>query len=295
MFKELSIVITVCLSQTAIAQTDTIKFHLTDHNNISIEAVFNEADTLNLMFHTAAGDVALIKDATQNLNGIKWDSETTVQSWGGESHARYSASNLVQIGNYKTDSISIWEDERSGPGTDGKFGPDLFGDKIIEIDFDERILILHEKLPIKAEDYEKIPLISENGFMFIEGISTIEDKDYQNRFLIHSGYGGAILYDDQFAKDSRIGEHVEIIKEEELKDSYGNILKTKQGKLPKFIVGDEEFTDIPVGFFEGSIARQQMSVMGGNLLKRFNLIFDAERTHVYMKANSLKELPYVKS
>ena len=43
------------INQMLIAQ-DTIPFVLTDANNISIQSILNETDTLNLMFHTAAGD-----------------------------------------------------------------------------------------------------------------------------------------------------------------------------------------------------------------------------------------------
>jgi hypothetical protein len=45
--------------------------------------------------------------------------------------------------------------------------------------------------------------------------------------------------------------------EKELRDSYGNVLKTKKGKLPKSVIGKEAFKDIPAGFFEGTIRRQK--------------------------------------
>ena len=50
---------------------DTIPFRLTDHNNISIIAILNDADTLDLMFHTAANGVTLIQEVAENLKTIK--------------------------------------------------------------------------------------------------------------------------------------------------------------------------------------------------------------------------------
>lgn len=244
------------------------------------------------MFHTAVSGVTLIKEVTEKLTKIKWTQGDKVKSWGGESEARYSENNSLQISKFKWDSISIWENEYSGPATDGKFGLNLFKGKIMEINFEKSILLIHETLPNKIIEYEKLPLIYENDFMFIEGTSRIGNQNYPNRFLIHTGYGGAILYDDKFVEESKIGEQIEITEEQELKDSYGNIVKTKKGNLPKFTVGEEEFKDIPVGFFEGSIGRQKMSVIGGNLLKRFNLIIDSRRENIYIKSNQLKDLPY---
>ena len=273
---------------------DTIPFELTSHNNISIKAVLNKKDTVKLMFHTAASSVTLTSAATEKLASIQWDTEEDVSSWGGNATARYSASNALVIGNLNWDSLAIWETQESGPGTDGKFGPNLFAGKGIEIDFEQGVIILHDTLPSKVEGFTKVPVFYEDEFMFVEGISTISGEDYPNKYLIHSGYGGAILFDDKFTAESNIGAQIEILEEKELKDSYGNVLKIKKGKLPKFAIGDVVFKDLPVGFFEGTIGRQQMSVIGGDLLKRFNLIIDVKRETLYIKPNSLMELAYSK-
>lgn len=45
---------------------DTIPFQLTAHNNLSIKAVVNKQDTVDLMFHTASSGVTLIKKPLKN-------------------------------------------------------------------------------------------------------------------------------------------------------------------------------------------------------------------------------------
>ncbi|MFK7970374.1 MAG: hypothetical protein AB8F95_08410 [Bacteroidia bacterium] len=277
--------------QTSTA-VDTIPFELTDHNNIKIQAVLGDADTLDLMFHTAAGSISLTTSATEKLKGIHWDTETEVGSWGGRANTRYSANNAITIGALHWDSVEIWEDEHSGPGTDGKFGPSLFEGYVIEVDFDKNVLILHDSLPPKADGYVKVPVNIDRGMLFIEGTSTIDGVNYKNQFLVHSGYGGALLYDDKFAAESRIGERIEIIDEKELKDSFGNVVKINKGSLPTLTIGNAALTDVPVGFFQGKIGRQQMSVIGGDLLKRFNIILDADRTCMYLNPNRLKDIAY---
>lgn len=269
---------------------DSIPFHLTDHNNLSIETILNNEDTIHLMFHTAVSGLSLTKEATQDLNSIQWDSSEKVKSWGGQSDARYSGSNSLAIGSFHWDSLAIWEDERSGPGTGGKFGPDLFEGKHIEINFDEHLLIIHEQLPETTTSYEELPLTINHGMMFLSGSSLVGDLLISNNFLIHSGYGGAILYDDQFVADHQLGQFIEITDEQELKDSYGNILKTKKGTLEEFRIGNEVFSNVPVGFFEGSIGRQKISVIGGELIKRFNLIINADRNLIYIRPSHFKSL-----
>jgi len=273
---------------------DTIPFDFTEYNNIAINAVLNNEDTTRLMFHTAASDLSLTQDATRRLGNISWgDKVGGVKSWGGSSgESRVSTNNTMKIGNTQLDSLTIWENKNSGHTTDGKFGPNFFEAKHIEINFDASIIVVHNALPIKAKDYYKLPIKFENGFMFVEATSNIGAEQIKNQFLLHSGYSGMILFDDKFVEENDISDHVEITGERNLTDSAGNVMIEKKALLPRFLFGDTEFQDIPVGFFEGAIGRQKMSVIGGDLLKRFNIIIDANRENLYIKSNTLNSFAF---
>lgn len=117
------------------AQSDTIPFILSDHNNMIIASVINGVDSVDLMFHTDASGIALIKSSTDSLTSIVWGEAGAAISWGGEHDSRMSANNSLSIGKMHWDSLGVFEDERSGPYTDGKFGPDLFEGKCIEVNF----------------------------------------------------------------------------------------------------------------------------------------------------------------
>jgi len=275
-------------------KSDTIPFYFTSYNNIVVDALINEKDSVRLMFHTAANDVSLIEKSTKDLSSISWnDKASGVMSWGGSSgESRVSMNNRVQIGRFQLDSLSIWENKNSGHATDGKFGHNFFEGKHIEVNFDSSLMIVHDALPVKMEEYDELPLSFENGFMFIEAISMVGEKEIPHRYLVHSGYSGAILYDDKFAEEKNIANHIDIIKETRLSDSAGNVLIEKKGKIHRLILGNTSFDDMPVGFFQGAIGRQKMSVLGGDLMKRFNIIFHANRDVIYLKANSLHSEPF---
>ena len=267
----------------SITVVDTIPFKLSKHNNIIVEAILNSSDTINLMVHTAANSASVIKSSSTRLNSLKWNNELTESSsWGGKGTSRYSKANTLKIGAMVFDSLSIWENENSGPGTDGKFGLNFFDDYVVEINFDESLIKLHHILP-NTDGYVKINLDNRDGLLFIKGKSHIDSSAYDNPFLIHSGYSGALLFDDKFSTETQMGQYIKITSEEELKDSYGNILVTKNGVLSKFSLGEMQFYDVPIGFFEGTVGRQQMSVIGGGFIKQFNLIFDKNRREIYLK------------
>ncbi|TDE11256.1 hypothetical protein E0F88_25410 [Dyadobacter psychrotolerans] len=250
-------------------------------------------DTVNLMFHTAASSLTLTEDAVKKMSSLVFDRTDSVKSWGGnENTSRFSKKNTLQIGNRQWEHVSIWENMNSGPQTGGKFGIDLFEGKSIEIDFDKKVIVLHPKLPGKARRFEKLKLIYENEMMFVEAGCEVGGKLLVNRFLIHSGYSGSVLLDDQFTAVNKIDGQLKIVDQKALKDSFGNILMTKKAVLPSFKLGSKHMTNIPVGFFTGALGRQKMSIIGGDLLKRFNMIIDTERANIYLQESKLKNSEY---
>ncbi len=270
-----------------------IPFQLTDHNNLSIQAVLNGKDTVHLMFHTAASSVTLIEESIKKLTSLHFSGADTVKSWGGGGNtSRYSENNTLQIGNLTWEQVPIWEDRYTGYGTDGKFGPGLFKDKAIEIDFDKNIIVLHSSLPAKAKHYTKLNAVFKNDMLFVEAACYTGSKTITNSFLIHSGHSGCLLLDDQFVASNKLGDQLKVTDIKELKDAYGHVLKVQKAILPGFLFGKTTLTNVPAGFFEGAIGRQKMSIIGVDLLKRFNIIIDAQRTFVYLKPNQLQKTPF---
>ncbi len=271
-------------SERAKRQTQLeIPFKLTKHNNISIETVLNDEHKLALMFHTAANEVSLTKQTLEKLPEIKLDLETDVESWGGESKTRFARGFKLSFGPVQLDDVTIFQSLHSGHQTDGKFGPRQLKSQFIEIDFDRSKILLHQTLPEKTSDWERLAIKIENGMMFIDGNIHNGENVVKQRFMIHSGYSGFALLDDEFVAKHKYINELEIIDESELTDSGGNKLKTKKSLLPHFSLGAIEFDDVPVSFFSGAIGRQKFSVLGGDFLKRFNLVFDLENKALYLK------------
>lgn len=272
----------------------TIPFRLTKFNNIVIKVVLNEKDTADLMFHTAAGDITLTEEAAARLKTIHFDGTVdSVQSWGGNANqSGYSRNNSVSINQFQKDAVTIWKDLNSGYETDGKFGPSLFGDKVVEIDFDKKLLIVESSLPRKARKYEKLSIVPGDDAIFIKAVCKTKDRSFENTFMLHSGYSGAVLLDDSFAARTSIGKLIPITGEKKLSDAYGNIITTKKGLLPFFELGTQTISSVPVGFFEGALGRQTISVIGGDIIRRFNWVIDRKKGYVYIKKNKLLTSPF---
>ncbi len=277
-------------------RTVSIPFTLTSYNNISINAVLNKTDTVNLMFHTAANSMTLTEEAVKRLKSLRFtDNTDSIKSWGGQANSsRLSINNQLSIEKLSFDSIAIWENVNSGQFTDGKFGMNLFDGWNVEVNFDRSKIYLTKKLKKNLRGYQVCSLINDNDLLFLEATCKVNDSSFTNSFLLHSGYSGALLLDDQFAAQHQLGARLTITGENTLKDSYGNTVKTKQAVLPFLEIQTLKLADVPVGFFEGNIGRQTMSVLGGDVLKRFTLIFTKDRRTVYLKPNKLTGSQYRK-
>lgn len=276
-----------------VSSFSVIPFTLTTANNLSVNAILNRQDTVHLMFHTAANAVALTEEAVKTVKSLAFSRTDSVKSWGGSGNSsRFSPHNTLQLGNLSWQGLPIWEDKYSGPQTDGKFGINLFTGKVMELNFDTQLLTIRSHLPDNIGQYEKHKLITDNDMLFIDVSCVVGSQTLTNRFLLHSGYSGALLLDDQFVDQHHLDQQLRVISEKELKDSFGNVIKTQKAIVPKVKIGNQTLTDVPVGFFPGALGRQKMSILGGDLLKRFNVIIDAQREYIYLKPNAWLHKPY---
>ena len=263
-----------------------VPFRLNSQNNIVVRATLNEEDSLSLMLHTAVSDLMLTEEAVRKTNTIQFSDSIKMKSWGGEANSRVSKANQLQMGTLVFTGIDIFEDKNSGMGTDGKFGLDLFQNRIVEINFDSQNIILYDSLPQQAEQFERIKVVNQGGMLLVQGTCSIDDKDYNNLFLIHSGYAGGILLDDDFVASSGVDGQIKLTDEASLTDSFGNMIKIKKGIMPKFMIGSLSRLDVPVGFFSGASGTQKMSIMGCEVLRHFNLIFDISQNDLYLTART---------
>jgi Aspartyl protease len=275
----------------AFSQTDTIPFTLNRQSNICVKARINYSDTLTLMFHSASTGITLTRTTVDTKLALSATQSDTVQTWGGSAESQYSEGNTLKIGKLTWDNQTIYINENSGANTDGKFGHDFFSDKILEFDYDNKWLLAHAKLPQKARKYHKMNLYVSDGALFMEGGLTIGSTLYRDTFMIHTGYGGAILLDPSIGDQYNMKAQLATISSSELRDAYNNVFKIETKQLPELRIGNKRLKNVPLSFAARS-SEIPMKVFGNDLLKRFNVIFDFEKRHIYLKMNGLADVAY---
>ncbi|WP_291065182.1 MULTISPECIES: hypothetical protein [unclassified Empedobacter] len=272
-----------------------IPFRLTKYNNILVPVIINQKDTVQLMLHTGSDYITIIEDSYKKMKSISIsDTLNNVTSWAGYSDMKMSQNNVIKFGNEEFSKIPIFIDKQSGHESDGKIGLKFFEGKYLEINFDENKLYVYDKAPTKLKKYTKLNSRYSQETLYIKAFPFIDKKPIETEFMIHTGFSGALMISDDFAKENKLLEKFEIIGESKLNDAAGNVILSKKSILPNFELANQTFKNVPMSFFDSTIKIQHKNIMGGDLIKRFNLILNPEKDILYVKKSKYYKDEYFK-
>ncbi|MFB9076716.1 hypothetical protein ACFFLS_24125 [Flavobacterium procerum] len=255
---------------------DTIPFVLSEYNNIIFKVRLNQKDTIDLKFDTGTTDFLLTNEGIKQLN---------IQNLNGHT---------FQIGNQTFDKQHIYPVELSGQGTIGRFGWNIFDGKIVEIDYDKNVFIIHSKLSKISKEYQKFDIEYTHTLFCINGELQIKQNKYKGRFLFDNGYQRTIMLDDDLMKEQKYPKNeLTVIKKVIMKNGEGKEIPVLTVNNERLNLGQYSLTDIPVQLLSGNNpARFKTHILGNEVLKRFNTILDFQNNTVYLKPNNLWNEPY---
>lgn len=257
---------------------DTIPFVLTSFNNIIVKGILNGIDTLQLNFDTGTTGLLLTNDAIKNKTHL------------GKNTAN---NNTLSIGKLSWGSLPVYDVELSGQESDGRFGWDLFDGKVVEIDYDKNIIIVHSKLSKIDKTYSRFPVEYTQGVLCIYGVLRMKNQQFKSRFLFDSGYQRTIMLDTVLMNEQHYPKELDVIKKVVMHNGQGKVIPVFTVNNEKLILGKHELVNIPVQLLAtANPAKFKTHILGNEVLKRFNTILDFQNNVVYLKPNGLVGLAY---
>ncbi|OIQ27943.1 MAG: signaling protein [Bacteroidetes bacterium MedPE-SWsnd-G2] len=299
-----------CVCATSFAQgnftmrhhsSDKIKFELI--NNLIIIPV--EVNGLKLSFLLDSG---VSKPILFNINGVsdtlKMDNVEvfTLRGLGadGSIEALKSKNNFVRVG----DAINVHQDiyvvqdesinfaPRLGVPIHGIIGYDLLKDFVVEINYSSKYLRFSNPKTYKYKNCKRckaFDLTLYKNKPYIDAIVGVHGKDVPVKLLIDSGGSDALwLFND---KEQGLFPHEEMFFADYLGKGLSGDLHGKRSKVNTFSLNDFKLKNVNVAYPDSSsisLARRfkaRSGSMSGELLKRFNVIFDYPSKKITLKPN----------
>ncbi|QKX05233.1 clan AA aspartic protease [Aquimarina sp. TRL1] len=265
-------------------ESDSIPLHINTHNTIYVQAILNQTDTLLLNFDTGTTELILTNNTLQN----KIKSNITL----------YNSAYTLKIGNtyYNT---KVYDAKLTGHGTDGRFGWDLFKDKVVELNYDKNLMVIHPKTPavvVNDQTYTKLPFTILDNVFLVKSTLTQGKAKITGDFLFDTGYQRTVMIDNEVLKKTRFPvNEMKELKRVVMRGAQGNEIPVITLNLERFTIAEHELIDVPVQLLTSNrpIKKHAIHYIGNEVLKRFNCFFDFPKKRIYLTPNSLFNQEYI--
>lgn len=270
------------------SKNDTIPFKLTAYNAIAVKAVMNDTDTLNLHFDLSSFDFHLTKDAIIKNTKLLPNQADVLAGKAKANFNEMRKAQKLQMGTV------VWHNQEMLPtgftsyGMDGRFGWNLFEGKLVEVDYDNNRIIIHNTTPGSLKGYERSKMGFMRSFPYATGTFEIGGKKYTGNFSMDTGSDQSAILDSAWAAKNNFPTDLKIIKSSTISDPRGVKYDIKIVEAPLFRLNGFPVTKVaslilsnknPMGF--------EINYLGNGLLKRFNMILDFKNDYLYLKPNKL--------
>ncbi|MCG9793395.1 aspartyl protease family protein [Flavobacterium algicola] len=273
--------------------TDTIPFILGDDQRIHLKGSINNSSALDLLFDTGANAVAIKSNLIGNKVTVDLDGKSENEGSDGIDTIQTSSSNKLKIKNLNWEDVELLSIDYQDPNFDAVLGWIAFENKIVEIDYDHKILILHKSMQTTPKDYSKVETKMIGGVPFIKGLITTENKTSSGWFEYDSGYTGSFSVSQKFASENDLTRALKIVGTSISSGSSGAKMTAHDYILPKLKFGELELIDIPISIEEKDPdGVENNDLLGNSLLKRFNTIIDFQNFQIYLQPNNLFNSKY---
>lgn len=271
------------------------------NNSIIIQPKINDIQ-LNLILDT--GSAYNILFAFPEKDSIAFYNTSKIKITGPGMQepidAYISKNNKIEfksISSKKLDVILMLEDKYSfttsiGIPIHGILGADFFTDNIIEIQYDTKRIVVHRKeikrFAKKLLNYKQLPFVLKEKKPYIPVNITIEDVKKENlELLVDTGLSDGLWI---FEKELNLKNKKQI--DDYLGAGIGGDVYGKRVRFKNINFSDYEFDEpiisMPdtISFLKKSILASRDGSVGGEILKRFNVVFNYSKQIMYLDKNS---------
>ncbi|RZM09162.1 MAG: hypothetical protein EOO88_49195, partial [Pedobacter sp.] len=171
-------------------QADTLHFQLGKDNFIHLKARVNGSDNLDFIFDTGAGTNVLTSSLLNGKVKLKIDKNVKNQGADGVSTVDQSLNNSIALQGITLENAPLLLIDYKGFSFEGVLGWTAFEERIVEIDYEKKLLIVHPQLPPLAREYTKLDMKMIAGIPYIKCKVVVGEKESEGWFDLDTGSDG---------------------------------------------------------------------------------------------------------
>ena len=186
-----------------------------------------------------------------------------------------------------------------GIPVNGIIGYQFFRNNLVKIDYRKRRVVVYkdtDKNRVKmAKKFSSIPISIENSKPYLKSSVYQSNRDVTVKLLVDIGNSDAIWLFQDCSKWIKVPEKNF---DDFLGRGFSGDVEGKRARIEKFQMGDFIFNN-PVVAFPDSISIRnvtmvpdRMGSVGGEIMRRFTVIFDYREQRLYFKKNSDYQAPF---
>lgn len=269
-------------------ESDTIPFKIGNDNGIHIDGKINNSEILDFYFDTGAGMNVITSSLINTKVILSINGSIENKGSDGVTKNETSSNNQIEIKDLLWDNVKLLSTNYKNLPFDVVLSWTAFETKIVEIDYEKKILIIHEKLENISNEYAKSEMKMIDGIPYIKCKLFVEGKENENWFIFDSGSDGNLMIGNKFDNETSMSKNLTNLGIGKSKGSAGKEFKQIKVSLPKLEVGNFVFYNVPTRINEiDPIGSGNNEIIGNNILKRFNTILDFQNNIFYLKPNKL--------
>lgn len=287
---------------SAPSQTLTIvPFSLAAESVILIKATLvGHADTLTFILDTGSSGISLDSATAGSLGLTPVASEINIRGIAGMRKAEFIYNKKLKLNDLTVDSLNFHINDYEflsyvyGVRIDGVIGYSLLSRYILKIDYDIR------EIEICSQGTLRYP---RGGHLLKPFIRTLpvqsarirDHRKITSRFLFDIGAGLSLVLSEDFEQDSLV------LRKKRKRfpiqaHGVGGKLTMDMTLVKDFRLGPYRFRKVPTMVFADEFNVTSYPYLGGlignQILKRFNVIFNYQRREIYLKPNTLYREPF---
>lgn len=277
------------LYQPTSAQSDTIPIVLDKNNGICLPCRLNGVPVKACIFDSGASHTYLAGDSLDKKMHLVLDGFIEDESVSGLATKPTSRGNHLNVGQLYWQNMPLVYIQEAGYTAGGLWvGYNAVENKVVELNFDNSQMILHERLPADMSGYKRVPMRHTSGGTYIKVGINDGKTDHEGWFLFDTGASMTLCAAGRFPQAEGLFEKLKKIGSATVGSTEEETFSMDVVRAPKLTIGGIEIGQIPI--FLGKEDRSQMGLNGSvgvELMRGFNIVVDYPNSQMWVQPNHL--------